>query len=344
MPTASQVASRASMPPEEEFWQRYSPHHEFPLSSATSIAVHGLILVLLALAGWWLVRLGSARSAPLTDVPVFVEPGGGAGGPGRGGEGLGGDQGGIQVEDVGPGQQDPDRAAEPPRNRLVPPAATPPIVPKDDGDLQRLVADGEQARIDLERITKKNREKLRQALRRDGRPGPGGPGSNGQDKAGDGTGPGPLGTAKEREERLGRWVMVFDTYSGDDYAHQLAGLGAFLGIPRPDGDEVSYLVIRDLRARPATGKVEDLAEIRRVHWTDPKRESIAPLCLALGIRPIPDHVLAFFPEELERKLLRLELQYKALREDQIQETRFKIRKTADGYEPVVIEQTAKKRR
>jgi hypothetical protein len=342
MPTAIQAAGRPATPPVEQFWQRYSPHHEFPLSSATSIALHALILALLALAGWWIVRMGSERSFPLADVPAYYDQGGGGGGPGQGGDGAGGNQPGLQVEDVGPNQQKPDRPDEPPQNRLGQPPIAPPLVPKDDADWQRLVAESEQAQIDLERITKANRDKLRKALQRDGGAGPGG---KDKDKGpGKGPGPGGLGTPQERDERLGRWVMVFDTYSGDDYARQLAGLGAYLGIPREDGDDVSYFIIRDLRARPATGKIEDLAEIGRIHWTDAKRESIAPLCRALGIRPIPDHVLAFFPAELERKLLRLELQYEGRREDQIRETRFKIRKTAGGYEPVVIEQIAKKPR
>ena len=84
-----------------------------------------------------------------------------------------------------------------------------------------------------------------------------------------------------------------------------------------------------------------MAEIGRIHWTDDKRESLAPLCAALGIRPVPDHVLAFFPADLERKLLRMELQYKGQREGQIKGTRFKVRKTAGGYESVVIDQKAK---
>jgi hypothetical protein len=340
MPTATQAAGRAPAPPEEEFWQRYSPHHEFPLSSATSIALHLLILALLAVAGWWIVSMGSARSAPLPDVPVYVEPGGGNG-PGQNGSGPGGDRRDGQVEDVGPDQQKHDRPIDPTPKRLVQPPVVPPLPPKDDADLRRLLRESDQAKDELERITEANRQKFRQALRRAGRPGPGG---KDKDKGpGNGPGPGGLGTPEQRELRPGRWVMVFDTYSGDDYARQLDSLGAYLGIPHKDGEKVSYLIIRDLHARPATAKFEDLADIGRIHWTDSKRESIAPLCQALGIRPVPDHVLAFFPEELERKLLRLELQYKGLREDQIRETRFKIRKTADGHEPVVIEQTPKKR-
>jgi hypothetical protein len=40
-------------------------------------------------------------------------------------------------------------------------------------------------------------------------------------------------------------------------------------------------------------------------------------------------------------LLQRELRYKGRREDDIYETRFKVRKTGNGYEPVVIEQRGK---
>src|SRR5262249_19170941 len=39
------------VPPDEKFWQRYSPHHEFPISSASSLFLHVLTLGLLALFG-----------------------------------------------------------------------------------------------------------------------------------------------------------------------------------------------------------------------------------------------------------------------------------------------------
>src|SRR5438128_1898663 len=45
-------------PPAEEFWQRYSPHHEFPLSSITSVTLHLFVIVLLLLGAWVAIRLG----------------------------------------------------------------------------------------------------------------------------------------------------------------------------------------------------------------------------------------------------------------------------------------------
>ena len=37
------------VPPEERFWKRYSPNHEFPLSSASSALMHLCALGILAL-------------------------------------------------------------------------------------------------------------------------------------------------------------------------------------------------------------------------------------------------------------------------------------------------------
>jgi hypothetical protein len=186
-------------------------------------------------------------------------------------------------------------------------------------------------------INKEAQEKLRRSIGAgQGGPGAGGGKDRGKDTGrGNETGP---GTGDERLKRTLRWVMVFDTFNGDDYARQLAGLGAIIAIPR---EKDQYMVIHNLNDRPAHGRIEDLETIKRIYWVDEKRESITPLCMALGIKPVPDHVVAFFPEKLERLLLKLELQYKNLKEDQIYETRFKVMKLGGGYEPKVIDQKQK---
>ena len=42
------------IPPDEEFWEKYSPHYEFPLSTVGSIALHiaGLVLFLVLCSCW----------------------------------------------------------------------------------------------------------------------------------------------------------------------------------------------------------------------------------------------------------------------------------------------------
>src|SRR5262249_51330550 len=68
------------LPPEEKFWQRYSPHHEAPLSATGSFIIHALVggtMVLFA------VYLGSlffkpTRSLPIDPVRLNVGGGGGS--------------------------------------------------------------------------------------------------------------------------------------------------------------------------------------------------------------------------------------------------------------------------
>src|SRR5438094_4281572 len=78
------------VPPDEKFSQRYSPHHEFPLSSVTSFTLHFLVIAFLALAVVFAPRLGCLMSNenPLPLDAVQLNPGGGGDprgtGPGRG--------------------------------------------------------------------------------------------------------------------------------------------------------------------------------------------------------------------------------------------------------------------
>src|SRR5262245_10723392 len=103
MPTAAPTLPGPLAPPEERFWRRYSPHHEFPLSSAVSIALHILALVLLGLLGWWVAHLATQKSTPLAEVPIALGPSGGDRQPGLGGN-QAGTGGGQAIEDIGPKQ------------------------------------------------------------------------------------------------------------------------------------------------------------------------------------------------------------------------------------------------
>ena len=49
-------------------------------------------------------------------------------------------------------------------------------------------------------------------------------------------------------------------------------------------------------------------------------------------------VVAFFPKSLEEKLLAMELRFRGRREDQIRETKFRVVKAGDSYEPRVESQ------
>src|SRR5436190_2723603 len=62
--------------PEERFWKRYSPHHEFPLSTVSSFVVHALGFGLLVLGAILMARFGF-RDKPIEVDTVSVGGGGG---------------------------------------------------------------------------------------------------------------------------------------------------------------------------------------------------------------------------------------------------------------------------
>src|SRR5262245_32803884 len=74
------------LPPDEKFWKRYSPHHEFPLSTVASIAVHVIIGGVIVFTGYYILKL--QVKAPLPMEPITIAGGGGTVG------GVGNDPGG----------------------------------------------------------------------------------------------------------------------------------------------------------------------------------------------------------------------------------------------------------
>lgn len=324
----------AQAPPEGAFWKRYSTHHELPLSLSSSIFLHIVGFVLLG--GFLLAFFGLNQNK---ELPVdVIQVGGGGGNP----DGVGNNRGDGVLPS---GEALPDKDNTPP----VAPAQTlnpekldarqpkkPDLdLPKTEGprpiDADTSVNDSRISAI---------REKLRVKIAGEiAGKGEGGPGKGGGKGRGTGTGTGNAsgpGTGKmdQREKRQLRWTMIFNTRSGDDYADQLLGLGAILAIPGPDGE---YLLIRDLdrRHRPVQPKKEDITQLNRIYWVDDKAQSVHSLAMALGIRPPPDHVVAFFPPELEKELLEKELKAYGAKEDDITETMFKVERLVGRYVPVV---------
>ncbi len=324
------------VPPDERFWQRYSPHHEFPLSSVASFAVHFLAILLVVLVGIVISRFLRDEAPIRVDAVVL---GGGGGNP----RGVG-DAPGVGAE-AAKGENVPEaRSTEKPtpeRDKLpdVKPSdfQLPPEL-KDDG-LKRLIEQGSEAAKGVATLTENVRADLARGLAAG--VGQGGAGRDGgKDKGKDkGTGPGAGpgdGKLTQREKRVLRWTMVFNTRDGNDYARQLHGLGAILALPT--GREGEYKVLRNLAARPAEGQIEDLSEIKRIYWVDSAPDSVASLSRALQLKGPVNHIVAFFPEELEKKLLERELKYRGLKEEEIRETRFEVRVIGGKYEPNVVGQ------
>jgi hypothetical protein len=318
---AGAAANGKRQPTEESMWLRYSPHHEFPLSSVTSVGLHVLILILLIVGGWVAYKLGFGEENKPPDVSAVVLDGGG-GGNKHGAEG--GVEGGTSArEDVNP---TPDTPPTPPtegvKDLTVPDPSSPVTVREQDNNSSRTV----QADKAIERLNK-----MAGAVGDKGR---GGTGTGGGRGTGEGTG---VGAGKgngralsERERQMLRWVMAFKTQNGEDYLRQLRDLkpgnGAILAVPLADGQ---FEIIRDLSKRPAVGQVEDVKQINRIFWIDDKPDSVAVLARTLQIHQ-PPYFVAFFPVELEEELKRIEREAgvkkygNKFKVDNIQETKFSV--------------------
>jgi hypothetical protein len=338
------------VPPDEQFWERYSPHHEAPLSGIGSFTIHFVIAGFLILAGYlgWL-GLGNHRNALPLDV-VNLDVGGGGGD--RHGDGDGPGDGALSNKEVAdtikPDQPQTPREQKPDRPELQKPSVATenllPEVAKDD-TMKRFISEGNQNLQSLSQVSKNMQAKLRDGLQPAGK-GQGGSGSgggkgNGKGPGeGDGKGDGSGRIISNRERRMLRWTMQFDTRSGQDYLRQLRGLGAILAIPKDRGGD-DYWVIRDLGGRPPRLLDEDVRQLQRIFWIDDKPYSVASVMQALGLRQTPDRFVAFMPQELEEKLYKEELKYNGWPEDEILETIFQVRVTGGRYEPFVTRQTRK---
>ncbi len=349
--SADRAANSPLVPPDERFWQRYSPHAEFPLSSAGSIALHLLVFGVLALMAWLGAILFSHSSRSLPVEAVRLDLGGGGGNPHGQGEGA---NNGPQPQEVGQANEGttenvPSEDIQTPKKINVKP--DPKVKPQFEVDPQRVLQQS-----DSSQVFRRLRERAKQIQMPSGQPsgrGQGGTGEGGGSGDGQGSGTGNGRGAgqvapTQREKRGLRWNMLLNTQSSSDYVAQLHGLGAILAIPvREEGEHVDYKIVRDLSARPAKLVDADLDQIQRmVNWLDNKPESVQGVMNVLRLPLRPSHFYAFMPEKLEQKLLQLEIAYLNKRhrgrtEDDILETKFRIKVRGGKYEPEVIEQKVK---
>jgi hypothetical protein len=352
-PVANNSKKSASKPsqvlPEERFWKRYSKHHELPLSVSSSIFLHVIILVLLFFGGVLLAMLGLNRNKESLPVEQIVVIAGGGGNPKGIGDNSG--KGAIPVGVEPPNENErpkPESAKTIPDQKLEKPDVQPPTIldPAEKSGRERLF----QAATSAPKLSGydslgEKAKKMHDEIAGRGR---GGPGSGGGEGKGRGTGTGKdsgPGESKnnivnQRQKRQLRWTMIFNTRTGEDYAKQLQGLGAILAIPDGPG---KFLLIDNLSRRPVQPKPDDLRNINRIYWIDDKPQSVQSLSKALGLFPPPEQIIAFFPEELEKKLFEKEMQaFRGKNEDDIEATFFRVEQRGGGYEPVVLKVDTKR--
>jgi hypothetical protein len=322
-------APRPLLPPEEKFWKRYSPHNEAPLSGVSSFLLHLLALLLLIGVVWLYSKMNPEEKN--SSLPVETIRIGGGGGSlqgkdkGPGGSGEPGDPGG---EDEQGSPDRPDKQPPPPEHQPLPEVQAQGIKMEFNNDegIERLVERGTTQFKNLSNLEQEVRQQLRKSIN----PGVGGGRGKGTGQ-GPGEGPG-KGNLNQREKRNLRWAMSFNTRDGNDYLNQLAGLGAMVAVPLSEKPP-RFLLIRNLRS-PEGAKEEDIASLNRIYWIDEKPDSVASLLGALG-RSGPRYFVAFFPHELEKRLLSLELdelqrRYGTRDENKIHETKFDVYRHPDG--------------
>jgi hypothetical protein len=334
--TTSSRSPRAAF--EEPILVKYSAHHELPLSTVSSLGLHALVVGALIVVGIIIAKLSwNDREDPIpTDVVVA---GGGGGNP----QGFGEEPGSGALNPPESPRDDPQGHQPPapaPRPGLKNPEKDPITLPDPDPQGERPVDVGNKAVFDRwQRVERDVRERLDRGLAGKDKDGPGKGG-------GDGTGTGPGSGGKEgpgtgtadRMKRSMRWELVFNTRDGRDYKRQLKAFGAILAFADPDNPG-GYLVIRDLDQERPAARPEDIGRIERIFWIDDSPASVRSLSAAVGLAKPPTRFFVFFSEELEQKLLRLELAYHGWKESDIAETRFDVRKRGDTYEPVVVNQS-----
>jgi hypothetical protein len=333
---AKPKAEQPLVPPDEQFWVRYSPHHEFPLSTVTSFALHVLAFGVLLLFAMVLIA-----NKPVNQVPVEAVRLAAAGGGGGNIHGVG-DGPGHATAPVEEGGDKPDKDPTPPDVRPDPiksPGVKPPQL---DDDALRAIKEATGAKHSAAFSNLMNNVHSKLGPPQTPGAGKGGSGSGGGqgDGVGKGTGDGrgdgvTKGSLTQREKRMLRWTMRFNTNTGRDYVAQLAGLGAILAVPvGGTNDNPEYELIRDLTERPAKMVKEDVYALNRIFWYDNDPRSTRDVMGALGIPLVPSHFVAFIPQEVEDQLYKLERAHAGTRpEDDIKHTYFRVKRQGNRFVP-----------
>jgi hypothetical protein len=147
-------------------------------------------------------------------------------------------------------------------------------------------------------------------------------------------------TDKRHKRRL-RWILAFNTKDAKDYAKQLQELGAILAVPEGKENR-QFRVFRNLKELPVKGEIEDLTKVKMIFWVDDNEQSVKSLAKVLGLKEVPQFVIAFLPEELEDELYEKEKKFQNRKEEEIEQTKFKIIWRDEKYQIQVAEQKAKK--
>jgi len=318
-------------PPEEEFWERYNSHLEFPLSCVGSVLYHVVIASVIIFGFLALLKMGADKSSvgvKLMGLDGMDEFGAGSMGSG--------------------GQADPlvERMNEDPATAAVASLADPSKLPEIKEEMQKTIRlidptgnlpvtnANAAAYAGLDKAV---RDRLLGANRGEG-PGKG-KGADGSQ----GTGPGGTG-ANSTLGRNMRWTLRFKVESGRDYLNQLKAMGAKILIPIPNTD--NSIIIEDLGnpSQRRTVPSNDLGKYAGLlKFVDNRRDVVNGVLGTLDIKDVNATAFcAVFTKEIEADLARKETNFRNRRPEDIEETVFRVIVRGGEFEVVVDEQKAKR--
>jgi hypothetical protein len=344
-PAPSNGAAKPLTPPDEQFWVRYSPHGEFPLSSVSSFALHILGFGLVLLLGYWLIAEPAPFEPKVDAISLLDEPGGGGGA--TDGDPNVTEHSGPSAVPVGADPKTDTNPTEPAKKFDPLTVKGPDAVTTPDPASRTIVDNTSPTNLEATQAL------FNLASKRAGpvaKPkGGGGDGTGGGTGTGTGTGTGAgngpgrgHGTLTERQKRNNRWTLHFATTNAHDYLAQLEGIGAVLAVPTATGtieEEVQSLkLIKDLHKRPAELVPLDSESINKIHWWDEDPRSVRDMMQLLGLSLRPNRFCAFIPLTIEDELYAQETKARKGRpEDDVLRTHFDLRKSGSGYHPVLRE-------
>lgn len=324
------------LPTEQPFWTHYSPHHEFPLSTVVSLAIHAIgfcVLVLAASALWEKTR------QPPVEIGVA-----GVVGPGTP-TGDGRPSGASPAGDPGSPDPDPGQTSEP--VATVPTKPTERLQNPVKNDQQPITVPESQPNpkaVNISGLTDLNKEATAAVAKavQSGSKGPkgtngaNGTGGNGTGSDGPGDGSGSRGGAI-RAERQSRWNVTFNTTT-QSYKDQLLSIKAVLAYPV---GENQFVVLRP-ESNYRGGKAEDLSQFKQIYWVDNSPHSVGRLASELGISPLPAFIAAFFPFEVEEDMQKkekafLHSHHPTAKEGDIALTRFEFRRHGGKFDFLVTQ-------
>ncbi len=350
--------------PEETFWQRYSPHHEFPLATVGAITICGVVIAFLFLVAFLsLFGLNNEVDAPVGVDVASTEPAGGGGGF----DGLGTGTSPLGTKMTEMGADDIKRTSTPMRPLdPTPPLVNPDIkpgkldVPPDvkDPSPDAKVFEGMQKeanQIEREQGIEKEREKNRKAVQKamaNGTGGPPGgrnsPGSGGGQGGGWGTGVGtgvgpgggggPFGNrqATPQEIHAYRWRIYL---SDDIEQHRRTLIAMRVTYVFEDQAGRQYKVL-DLRRTPVeTVAIPRINPREVVAWEQRDIRLLRALAQKLQLKFWPSKGIITLPADVEERLAAVEreaAERQGRAPETIRVTHFDVKIGSGGaYEPFV---------